>query len=109
MAQRISYSVIISLPTAGLAEEYAAWLKNGHIDAVIRGGASSGELVVLDPDQAPSGKEPMVRLMAQYVFPSREVFDQYVRVHAPALRAEGLAKFGPSTGVTYQRLVGEIQ
>lgn len=118
-AHRVSYSVIVSLPTAALATEYLAWLLGGHVDAVIRGGASSGEVVVLDSEPSPSssqpgdqstaGGEPITRVMAHYVFPSREVFDRYVRLHAPALRAEGLARFGPSTGVTYQRLVGEIQ
>lgn len=104
------YSVIASLPSASLAAEYVAWLQGGHIDAVIRGGATSGDVVVLDPDlrQAPL-PEPVSRVMASYRFPSRQAFDEYVREHAPALRAEGLARFGPSTGVTFQRLVGEIK
>lgn len=117
MAHRISYSVIVSLPTAGLAADYVAWLLGGHVQAVIRGGASSGEIVVLDAEPTSpetggptaNGGVAGARVMAHYVFASRAVFDEYVRLYAPALRAEGLAKFPPSTGVTYQRLVGEIQ
>ena len=48
------------------------------------------------------------RVMARYVFPSREAFDRYVREVAPALRAEGLAKFGPQTGVLMERSVSEV-
>jgi len=118
MSNRIFYAVIASLPTPTLASAYVAWLNGGHIDAVLCGGASSGEVVLLDPDPSPPktsdgsrsspGVESIQRVMAHYVFQSREVFDEYLRVHAPALRAEGLAKFGSSTGVTFQRLVGEI-
>ena len=44
----------------------------------------------------------------QYVFPSRKVFDDYVRLHAPALRADGLKHFPPESGVTSERQVAEI-
>ena len=43
-----------------------------------------------------------------YTFPSREAFDGYLRDHAPRLRSEGLARFGPQSGVTFRRQIGTI-
>lgn len=101
---RTAYMVIATLPSAQLAADYTAWLLHGHIQAVISGGATVGEVIRLDPSDADQH-----RVMSRYEFPSRGAFDRYVRDVAPTLRAEGLAKFGPDKGVTYQRLVGEVQ
>lgn len=71
------------------------------MQAVIRGGASSATIVrQQEPDP--------LRIEVRYVFPSREAFDRYVREFAPALRAEGLALFGPDSGVEFVRSLGVI-
>src|SRR5262245_7282919 len=101
---RLSYTVIATLPAEGMAREYVAWLLEGHVAQVIAGGAEAGNVVELDSAK-PGGP---ARVMTQYVFPSRAVFDRYVATLAPRLRAEGLARFGPERGVAYERLVGEI-
>jgi hypothetical protein len=105
---RILYSVIATLPTADIAAEYVAWLEDGHVDQVIKHGAHSAMIVRLDATPSPEGPRKAWRVMTQYVFSTRELFDRYVRDFAPALRQEGLAKFGPDRGVTMERLVGEI-
>jgi hypothetical protein len=46
--------------------------------------------------------------MTQYIFTTRELFDRYVSTFAPALRADGLKRFPPERGITFERLVGEI-
>ncbi len=99
----ICYMVTATFPSPGLADEFVAWLEDGHIQQVIDGGAESGTIVRLDPDD--SGK---ARVMAQYTFASREKFDTYVATHAPALRADGLKRFGPERGVTFERRLGTI-
>ena len=53
-------------------------------------------------DHAPATVE------TQYVFPTRKAFDTYLRTHAPALRADGLKHFPPTTGISYERQVAEI-
>lgn len=80
--------------------EWIAWLREGHIAAVMRGGALSAEVVRLD------GME--IRLEVRYMFVDRGSFERYEREFAPALRAEGSAKFPPGRGVSYERRVGEV-
>ncbi len=106
MGDRILYSVVATLPDEALAGEYMAWLAGGHVQGVIDGGAESGVVVRLDPESGEQG----IRVMSQYVFGDRAAFDRYEREAAPALRADGLARFGAETGkgVTFQRSVGVI-
>lgn len=98
---KIAYIVIATLPTEAIATDYVHWLNDGHVQAVVAGGATVGEIIRLDPD-------PALRVMSRYEFSSRGMFDQYVRDIAPRLREEGLSRFGPVTGVTFQRFVGEV-
>jgi hypothetical protein len=98
---RIAYMVIATLPSESIAQDYIAWLNDGHLQAVIEGGATIADVIRLDPDPTP-------RVMSRYEFPSREAFDRYTRETAPRLRAEGVALFGQHRGVKFERLVGEI-
>jgi hypothetical protein len=101
---RLAYMVIATLPSEAMAAEYVAWLLGGHVAAVVAGGAAVGEVIRLD---AEAGGPP--RVMSRYEFASRAAFERYVAEVAPGLRAEGLEKFGPSRGVRYERLVGEVR
>ena len=100
---RICYMVIATLPDAAIEREYVSWLEDGHVDAVISGGAHSAMIVRLEPA---AGEKP--RVMTQYVFPTRELFDRYVAHFAPALRADGLKRFPPERGIVFERTIGEI-
>ncbi len=99
---RICYMVIATLPDQATASEYTSWLEDGHVDAVVSHGAHSAMIVRLEPV---SGRP---RVMTQYIFPTRELFDRYVAVHAPALRADGLKRFPPERGIAFERTIGEI-
>lgn len=99
----ICYMVVATLPDGDTAAEYVAWLQEGHVDQVVMAGAQSGMIVRLE-----STAEGKPRVMTQYVFPSSHAFHEYVARHAPALRAEGLKKFGPERGVQMERMLGEI-
>lgn len=103
--ERICYQVVATLPDEATAREYVAWLEDGHVDQVVAAGAHSAMIVRLDADGV-NGAKP--RVMTQYVFSTREVFERYVAVHAPALRADGLKRFGPERGVSFQRLQGVV-
>jgi hypothetical protein len=96
--------VIATLPTQAVADEYVAWLEDGHVDQVINHGAHAAMIVRLED----GGEGPSRRVMTHYVFSTREIFDRYVQHHAPALRADGLKRFSPERGVKMERLVGEI-
>ena len=99
----ICYMVIATLPDAATAAEYVAWLEDGHVDRVIDGGAHSAMIVRLDREA-----ESPPRVMVQYIFPTRERFERYVSEFAPALRADGLKRFGPERGVRMERLIGDV-
>ncbi len=100
---RIAYTVRATFPDGAMRREWVAWLEDGHVDAVIAGGAHSAMIVMLESEL---GERP--RGEVHYVFSTREVFDRYVREFAPALRADGLKRFPPERGVVYERTIGEI-
>lgn len=104
MPPPIRYTVTATLPTQALRDKYTAWLRDAHLQDVINAGADSAEMVLLDADPG----EPPHRVQSSYRFTDRTAFDRYVNEKAPALRAEGLALFGPDTGVSFSRSIGEI-
>lgn len=95
-------------PDSQVAAEYVSWLENGHVDLVVNAGAHSAMIVRIDTPAGIDSAAGPIRVMTQYVFPTRAVFDRYVAEFAPALRAEGLARFGPERGIRMERLTGEI-
>lgn len=100
---RVYYSVVATLPNKSLLRTYIEWLECGHVQAVLDGGASRASVVELDGE----GEESHVRTV--YEFETRADFDHYVRDHAPALRADGAARFGSLTGVKFEREIGRIR
>jgi hypothetical protein len=97
---------------------YLAWLSPNHVIELMKGGATAARIVLPLPDdrsgQTPAGQQagtvPPASAIVEthYTFPSRKAFDDYLRLHAPALRADGLKHFPPESGVTYERQVAEI-
>lgn len=104
---KVWYAVTATLPDSTLAEEYLAWLEGGHVDQVLRCGAHAASIVVLEPQPGEDPTRAAPRIMTQYIFSTRELFDEYVERHAPALRAEGVQKFA-SRGVKFERHLGRI-
>lgn len=96
----ISYTVSVVFDSAELADEWLRWLQGGHIADVLAAGALDAEIVALD------GPRPAFEV--RYHFPSRQAFADYETKHAPRLRAEGLQRFPPAKGVTYQRTLGSV-
>lgn len=109
---RMAYSVTAHHPSERQARAYVAWLQGGHVRAVIAGGAESGTITLLDTPPGTTnpaeGSDPR-SVEVRYIFPSRTALDRYLRDFAPALRSEGLARFGPETGTRFERTIGEIQ
>lgn len=96
----IAYTVTATLPDEATAAEYERWLCGGHIQAVIAGGATEACVTrLLDP-------RTTIDVEARYLFPNRDVFDQYVAKVAPGLRADGLVRFGER--VRFSRRLAEI-
>lgn len=98
----IAYTVTATLPTPQLRDAFVAWLENGHIDAVVAGGAESGSIVIIDEPADP------LRVEVRYIFRTRDAYERYVQTHAPGLRAQGLALFPPESGVRFERTVGRF-
>lgn len=99
----IAYTVSARCGSPAVAREFVSWLVGGHLEGVLRGGASSAEVVVLDPP----GEGALVEV--RYRFADRGAFERYEREAAPALRAEGAERFGPGSGISLSRTVGEIR
>lgn len=102
MSAPFRYTVHVDFDAQAVADEFVAWLDGGHLDDVRRGGASCAEVIRVD---APDGA---LRLDVRYDFPSREAFARYEATAAPALRAEGQAKFPASRGVRMSRSTGVV-
>jgi hypothetical protein len=103
----VAYTVIATLPDEPTLAEYVDWLLDGHIQAVIRGGAVSAEVIGPSP-KGPIGSDMIFRVESRYIFPTREAFETYEAVHAPALRADGSTRFGGRAGISFARSVGEV-
>ncbi len=86
---------------SGIDEKWLSWLRQGHIQDVIDGGAQGGEVVAMDCDE---GRQYEVR----YFFPDRAAFEKYQQLHAPQLRDEGLKKFPLELGLAYHRTTGQM-
>jgi Domain of unknown function (DUF4286) len=97
----VAYCVAATFNDHHLAEEWLRWLCEGHIAAVLAGGATEAEVVELDG--------PAFSFEVRYRFPSREAFERYERDHATRLRAEGLRLFPVEKGILYRRSVGVLR
>jgi hypothetical protein len=100
----ILYTVRATCKDVQQRGRFLSWLTPDHVLAVKAGGATAVRIVLPErtDDKAPAVVE------TQYVFPSRKVFDTYIREHAPALRADALKHFPPDSGVTLARQIAEI-
>ena len=97
----IAYTVSCTIADEGKVASWLAWLRGGHIQEVIAGGAQSAQIVRLDSGTAATYE-------IRYIFPDRKTYDAYIRDHAPCLREDGLKRFPPEDGFSYSRSLGEI-
>lgn len=86
----VVYEVNIDVDAA-IAGEYRAWLR-GHVEEMLSlpgfSGAEVFEVVESPADPA------RVRLCVHYRLQDATALDDYLREHAPRMRADGLARFG---------------
>ena len=97
-----SYTVACTFDDPKVAEEWIAWLREGHLADVRAAGAVDAEVIRCDTTA------PGARCEVRYHFPSRSAFEAYQRDHAPRLRADGLKRFPPERGLKYERATGEV-
>lgn len=105
---KVAYTVICTIKDPAKAAAWVEWLKDGHMDDVISGGAVCAELVRRDSDESEAKDNGETTYEVRYIFPDRKTFAAYIKNHAPALREEGLAKFPPGDGFIYSRTVGTV-
>lgn len=101
----IAYTVIAETDSEAAMRAYVGWLTGGHIRDVVVAGAVSGTLICLDRDP-----DRPFRSEVRYMFSSRESFGAYEHGPAAALRAEGLALFGPDSEhpIRFSRTLGGV-
>ncbi len=111
----VSYVVRASCGSASLRTSYVQWLVGsaqqfGHMAEVLGAGALTAEVVTLDRPEGAQVDETWIA-EARYTFRNRAALESYLAEHAPRLRVDGLAKFGPqgSVGsVLFARFTGEL-
>jgi hypothetical protein len=105
-----SYTVIATFEDPRIAEEWIAWLREGHLKEVCAAGAIDAEVIRFDMPAAVSDTTGYqhVRCEVRYHFATRGAFETYVRHHAPRLREERLRRFPPERGINYERATGEV-
>lgn len=103
---QLIYTVNATIGDAKLVDEYVAWLIEGHMQAVVAGGASSAEVSRIDPIDSLGSWQ----ISTRYRFADPATLATYERGPAIALRAEGLQRFGPlsQSPITFSRSVGTL-
>jgi Domain of unknown function (DUF4286) len=108
----ILYTVRVACPTIQIRGRFLSWLTPNHVQQVMAGGATSARVVLPDRENAQGAVSPELveraAVETQYVFPSRKAFNDYIRDHAPALRADAMKHFPPESGVVFARQIAEI-
>ena len=74
---------------AAIAAPFDTWLRDHVADMLQFDGFRSAE--ILDDPGAPAGR---IRRIVQYRLGSQAALDEYLAVHAPRMRAQGVARFG---------------
>ena len=100
---QILYQVVASIQSREDLDAYLAWLRGGHIADVVAGGALRGRVAVHEGDGA-------YEVLCSYDFEDAQAFARYEAGPAQALRAEGIALFGPDSGrrLAWTRFVGRV-
>ena len=78
---------------APLVDDYRAWLEDHIREILAIPGFRYAELHREDADQ-PAASATEALLVIRYHLEDRAGLEAYLRDHAPALRAEGIARFG---------------
>lgn len=101
-AKRVIYEVNIEVDAAA-HDDYRAWLHEHIAEILALPGFAGAKLFdVLEPPPS-AGR---VGLCVQYALKSREALDDYLRDHAPRLRADGMSRFGGRFQATRRVLRG---
>ena len=99
----LAYTVTARFEDHEVAEEFVHWLRHGHMQDVMNGGADRAEVV-----RWSEPPEERHTVTVRYRFPDRTTFDEYLDAHAPILQEEGIERFPPSRGVSFSRTIGVI-
>ena len=96
----IIYTVTATFPDDALADEWFRWSREGHVAAVLRGGATSAEIVALDMRLVPTKSDTSFR-------PARH--SRSMSARAARLRCgRGLRLFPVEKGIHYRRSTGVL-
>lgn len=96
----VVYEVRVAIDPS-IRDDYRTWI-DGHVREILAlPGFERAELLVEEAD----GDEPV--FVVRYHLVSRAALEDYLREHAPRLRAEGLARFGERMRATRRVLALE--
>jgi Domain of unknown function (DUF4286) len=98
--EHVLYIVTAEIDESDVAAHWLQWIKGGHLQAVMAGGASNATVY-----QTAAEAGAPVRIEVHYRFGSTDGLQHYLNETAPRLRAEGLAAFPPASGVRLSRRI----
>lgn len=99
--EAFEYTVTATFRDTAIRPEYVAWQRDGHVQAVVAGGALRAEVSEVDAG-------PGAAVKTRYLFPDRNAYERYVRETAPSLRADGMKRFPPERGVSMVRETASV-
>lgn len=94
------YFVRCDFDRPDVATEWLRWLRDEHVQDMLKAGATRAEIVKLDG--------PVAAWQIAYDFPSYELYEKYLKEHADGLQEESLGRFPPDLGLRYERSSGEV-
>lgn len=101
-SKQVVYEVNVEVDAAA-HEAYRAWLQDHVAEMLALPGFKAAKTFdVLEPPPS-AGR---VGLCVQYVLQDREALEDYLRDHAPRMRADGIARFGDRFVATRRVLRG---
>jgi Domain of unknown function (DUF4286) len=100
--KRVIYEVNIEVDAAA-HDEYRVWLRDHIAEILALPGFAGAKLFEVQEPPPSAGR---VGLCVQYALKDRASLDEYLRDHAPRLRADGVARFGDRFQATRRVLRG---
>ncbi len=101
---RVRYCVTATVHNKENLNEYIDWLKSGHVQAVIAGGALNVEILLIDTDSEAS----FAKVESSYIFESRATLQAYFDGPAIELRKEGIELFINTGKVSFERKIADV-
>jgi hypothetical protein len=99
---KVRYTVTANVASKDTLGEFLEWLQGGHVQELVKAGALSAEVDVVESDSGATVAE------TTYIFPSREALQAYFDGPAAALREDGKVRWIDTGKISFSRRIATI-